>query len=147
MEFSESAVKGMKDVILRALKGFRASTDMPPVTDIHILAVRESGSFVVKDDDYELAAAEFQEFAECPEEEFTGLMEDTLRGILQNINETTPLEKLNIWKPFSFVLADEEGETLAELMLFDDDTQLVSQTLMADLDEDLEQFLKNLMLD
>lgn len=147
MEFSESAVRGMNDAISQALKGFMVRTDMPPVTDIHILAVRESGSFIVKDDDYQLASAEIPEFAECPEGEFSALMENTLRSILKKIDEDTPLEQLNIWKPFSFVLADEDGETLAELMLFDDDTQLVSQTIMADLDEDLEKFLKDLMLD
>lgn len=48
-------------------------------------------------------------------------------------------------KPFSFVLVDEDKETLAELLLMDDDTLMVSDELLKGLDEELDEFLKKLL--
>ena len=39
-------------------------------------------------------------------------------------------DKLTIMKPFSFVLVDDDKETIAELLLLDDDTLLVNEELL-----------------
>ena len=54
-------------------------------------------------------------------------------------------DKMTILKPFSFVLVDEDKETLAELLLIDDDTLLVNEELLKGLDEELDEFLKKLL--
>ena len=54
-------------------------------------------------------------------------------------------EKLTILKPFSFVLVDDDRETIAELLLMDDDTLLVNEELLKGLDEELDSFLKELL--
>ena len=54
-------------------------------------------------------------------------------------------EKVSILKPYSFVLVDEEKETIAELLLADDDTLLVSDELLKGLDKELDDFLKELL--
>ena len=54
-------------------------------------------------------------------------------------------DKLNILKPYSFVLVDEDKETIAELLLMDDDTLLVNDELLKGLDEELDTFLKDLL--
>lgn len=147
MEFSESAFNEMTDLVKSALKVFFQPTDSPVVTDIHLQPLRESGELVVSDDDRELKRSVISELAELPEDGFNQTMEKELRDVLKEIDKTTPLENLNIWKPFNFVMVDDEGETLAELMMFDDETQLLSQTLMEGLDKELEVFLKELMSD
>ena len=147
MEISESVLKEMADVVSHALNAYRLQTDMPIVTDIHILPVRESGEVAVLDDDRELGRSVISELTDISEEGFYDTMESLLGRTLQELNSREPFDTLNIWKPFSFVMTDEDGDVTRELMLIDDDTQLVSQTLMADLDEDLEKFLKDLMLD
>ena len=63
-------------------------------------------------------------------------MEKAIRRILKDLDENEPLESLAIWKPFSFVLVDDDRETVAELMLFDEDNTLLSQSLMQGLDEE-----------
>jgi len=45
------------------------------------------------------------------------------------------------------VLVDDDRETVAELMLFDEDNTLLSQGLMQGLDEELDSFLKELLAD
>ena len=87
------------------------------------------------------------DLVEIPEEDFYQVMEKSLRRILKDIDEVDPLENLAIWKPFSFVLVDDEGETVAELMLFDEDNTLLTQGLMQGLDEELDTFLKDLLSD
>ena len=147
MELSESAIREIADVVRKAVRGFSVPCESPVVTDIHLQPVRESGELVVSDDDRELRRAVIPELAGIPEDSFHNTMENVLRSVLQMIDRDETLDLPGIWKPFSYVMTDDDGETVAELMLFDDDTQLVSQTLMAGLDEDLEKFLKDLMLD
>ena len=54
-------------------------------------------------------------------------------------------DKLAILKPYSLVLVDDEKETIAELLLMDDDTLLVNEELLKGLDEELDSFLKELL--
>ena len=55
------------------------------------------------------------------------------------------LEKLALMKPYSFVLVDDDKETVAELLLMDDDTLLLNDELLKGLDEELDTFLKDLL--
>ena len=49
-------------------------------------------------------------------------------------------------KPYSFVLVDDDKETVSELLLVDDeDTMLLDDELLKGLDEELDAFLKNLL--
>lgn len=49
-------------------------------------------------------------------------------------------------KPYSFVLVDEDRETVTELLLIDEeDTLLLNDELLKGLDEELDAFLKDLL--
>ena len=62
-----------------------------------------------------------------------------------NLKNRGAFDKLTIMKPFSFVLVDDDKETIAELLLLDDDTLLVNEELLKGLDEELDAFLKDLL--
>ena len=47
----------------------------------------------------------------------------------------------------SFVLEDDDKETIAELYLVDDETVIIDPDLMEGLDKDLNDFLENLLKD
>lgn len=145
MRLSESSFQGIKALIVDALKEFQRPQEQAVVTDIHIMPIRETGEVTVSDDDRDLATTQLSDLAEIPEDIFYEVMEKALRRILRDIDEVQPLESLAIWKPFSFVLVDDDRETVAELMLFDDDNTLLSQSLMQGLDEELDSFLKDLL--
>ncbi len=145
MRLSESSFQGIKALIVDALKEFQRPQEQSVVTDIHIMPIRETGEVTVSDDDRDLATTQLPDLAEIPEDIFYEVMEKALRRILKDIDEVQPLESLAIWKPFSFVLVDDDRETVAELMLFDDDNTLLSQSLMQGLDEELDSFLKDLL--
>jgi hypothetical protein len=57
------------------------------------------------------------------------------------------IEQMSILKPFSFVLEQDDKETVEELYLVDDDTVIIDPDLMQGLDEDLDKFLENLLKD
>ena len=145
MRLSESSFQGIKALIVDALKEFQRPQEQSVVTDIHIMPIRETGEVTVSDDDRDLATTQLPDLADIPEDIFYEVMEKAMRRILKDIDEVQPLENLAIWKPFSFVLVDDDRETVAELMLFDDDNTLLSQSLMQGLDEELDTFLKDLL--
>jgi len=64
---------------------------------------------------------------------------------LQFCDRQRDFDKVTILKPYSFVLVDEDKETVTELLLVDDDTMLVNDELLKGLDEELDSFLKELL--
>ena len=78
-------------------------------------------------------------------DDFDENMERILSNLLCNLKNRGAFDKLTIMKPFSFVLVDDDKETIAELLLLDDDTLLVNEELLKGLDEELDAFLKDLL--
>lgn len=145
MKFNESLLKTLSDAINGALKKFRQSDDLSVVTDIYLQPLHDSAELRIYDDDEELAVVSIPQLNDIPEDVFYVEMEKQLRKSLQQIDKLESLETLSIWKPFSFVMVDEEKETYYELMLIDDDTALVSQALLEGLDKELDDFLNDLL--
>ena len=78
-------------------------------------------------------------------DDFYENMERILSNLLCNLKNRGAFDKLTIMKPFSFVLVDDDKETIAELLLLDDDTLLINEELLKGLDEELDAFLKDLL--
>lgn len=145
MKFNESLLKTLVDAINGALAKFRQSDDLSVVTDIYLQPLHDSSELRIYDDDEDLAVVSIPQLNDISEEVFYVEMEKQLRKSLQQIDKLESLETLSIWKPFSFVMVDEEKETYYELMLIDDDTALVSQALLEGLDKELDDFLNDLL--
>ncbi len=112
------------------------------VSDIHLQPVLGTGElYVFDDDDNELAHVEVGEWVDSVPEEFYVMVEQQLRPLLEELDKTDSV----LMKPYSFVLVDDERETVSELLLVDDDTMLLNDSLLKGLDEDLDAFLKQLL--
>jgi hypothetical protein len=61
------------------------------------------------------------------------------------MKEAGRFENLAIFTPYSFVLIDEDKETLAELILIDDDVVLLSDELLKGMDKELDDFWDELL--
>ncbi len=58
------------------------------------------------------------------------------------------LEKMSILRPFSFVLIDEDHETVQDLVIIDnEETMVIDGNLLEGLEEELDDFLKKLLSD
>ena len=76
-------------------------------------------------------------------EKFQDSIVGTLRHIIGENRQC--IDAMNVLRPFSFVLADTDGEVVGDIYLVDDENIMISGELMAGLDEELAEFLKKLM--
>ena len=69
-----------------------------------------------------------------------------LKKVLNQLSSEGEFVSLPIMKPYSFVMVDSEKETLAELMIVDEDeTLFLNDELLKGLDDELNAFLKDLL--
>lgn len=91
----------------------------------------------------ELHRCVIDEWLDTKTEHFLSEVQATLTSIIEQ--NRTLVEQINILRPFSLILTDENSETLAELYLVDDDLMIISTDLMDGLSEDLDAFLEQLL--
>lgn len=115
-------------------------------TDIHLQVKSDSGELIVfNDDEEELGRVIIPEWVENNEETFYQDVQTVLSRCLEELKETF-IQKLALLRPYSFVLIDDEKETVADLMIIDEnDTLLISGDLLQGLEQELDAFLKNLL--
>lgn len=147
MKLSSASYNSIAFALRTALKGY-ISTGVPNViTDFYIQPDWKSGELVIwNDDDDELARVIVKEWVEANPENFYAECEAIVKKVLNQLSSEDVLLGLSVLKPYSFVLVDEEKETVAELLLVDDEeTMLLSEDLLKGLDEELDAFLKDLL--
>lgn len=147
MKMSEQSRASIVSALKTALCRYTSEGDETVVTDIHLQPNSESGELIIfDDDDQELSRTIINEWVEYESDDFYTVVEPILRAEVEALKESGKLEKLCLMKPYSFVLVDEDKETVAELLLVDeDDTLLLNDELLKGLDEELDAFLKYLL--
>lgn len=147
MKMSEQSRASIVSALKTALCRYTSEGDETVVTDIHLQPNSESGELIIFDDvDQELSRTIINEWVEYESDDFYTIVEPILRAEIEALKESGKLEKLCLMKPYSFVLVDEDKETVAELLLVDeDDTLLLNDELLKGLDEELDAFLKDLL--
>lgn len=147
MKMSEQSRASIVSALKTALCRYTSEGDETVVTDIHLQPSSESGELIIfDDDDQELSRTIINEWVEYESDDFYTVVEPILRAEVEALKESGKLEKLCLMKPYSFVLVDEDKETVAELLLVDeDDTLLLNDELLKGLDEELDAFLKDLL--
>ena len=147
MKMSEQSRASIVSALKTALCRYTSEGDETVVTDIHLQPNSESGELIIfDDDDQELSRTIINEWVEYESDDFYTVVESILRAEVEALKESGKLEKLCLMKPYSFVLVDEDKETVAELLLVDeDDTLLLNDELLKGLDEELDAFLKDLL--
>ena len=145
MKLSQSSLNQIEKAIGQAIAQYRGCEENI-VTDIHLQANPGAGELIIfDDDDTQLAATTVDEWINYDGDDFYADAERALSPVLNNMKAAGDLEKLTLMKPYSFVLVDDDKETVAELLLVDDDTLLLNDELLKGLDEELDAFLKDLL--
>lgn len=146
MKLSQQSLSTIESAIQKAAGKYVCGCDQTTVTDIHLQPDQTSGQLTIyNDDDEELANVMIEEWATYDGDDFMENVEPNLKSILCRMKDAGDFDKVTILKPYSFVLVDEDKETVAELLLIDDDTLLVDDELLKGLDKELDEFLKNLL--
>lgn len=146
MKLSTSSHTLVVSCIQKALDKY-VSGNAQVITDIHLQADMKSGQLVISDDDDAvLAEQQIPEWESANPENFYTDVEIALKRALNQLREEGALENVKILKPYSFVLEDSTKETVAELLMMDDEeTLFLNDELLKGLDEELNTFLKDLL--
>ena len=113
------------------------------VTDFHMKVNRENGELtILDDDDKTLARVHIKEWED---EHNDAAIEKDLQSELTKMQQQGMFESLNIAKPYSFVLTDEDDQSIVDLLIIDDDTLILNADLLEGFDEEMNAFLKKLL--
>ena len=94
------------------------------------------------DDDNTLARVHILEWEGEHNEE---VYEKELRTLLAEMHGNGQFDSLNIAKPYSFVLTDDDHQSIVDLLIVDDDTIILSEDLLKGFNEEMDDFLKKLL--
>ncbi len=143
MKASEQTLQQVERFIRKTAQKFPLVDDVSMMTDIHVRVSQDSGELLsFDDDDQELTRCVVEQWIDNKDEQFYDHVAQTLRSVLKRMSST--VDNLGIMKPYSFVLEDDERNSIAELYVADDDTIIIGGDLMEGLEEDLDDFFKHL---
>lgn len=145
MNLSSQSFGLIKATIEDALRKYVANGNTV-ITDIHLQPNQETGELVIFNDDEEILATAVINELTGLEGDFYVVVEKILREVLKALKDADSFSQLSLLKPYSFVLIDDEKETITELLLIDDqETLLLHDGLLKGLDDELDAFLKELL--
>ena len=146
MKATEQTIKQVERAIRKIAQKFPANEDTSLLTDIHIRVLQESGEILAfDDDDQEITRCVVEQWIDNKDEDFYDQIAVILRNIFKRVH--SEVDNLGIIKPYSFVLENDDKESVAELYLVDDETVIIDPDLMQGLNEDLDDFFKKLFED
>ena len=146
MKTTELTLQQIERAIRKIADKFPPSEEANVMTDIHLRVTQETGELMAFDDnDEELNRCIIEDWIDNTDDDFFEQIPSVFRKCLDKMKDT--VENMSILKPFSFVLENDDKESVAELYLVDDETVIIDPDLMQGLNEDLDDFFKKLFED
>ena len=146
MKTTELTIQQIERAIRKIADKFPPSEEANVMTDIHFRVTQETGELMAFDDnDEELNRCVIEDWIDNTDDDFFEQIPSVFRKCLDKMRDT--VENMSILKPFSFVLENDDKESVAELYLVDDETVIIDPDLMQGLNEDLDDFFKKLFED
>lgn len=141
---TEQTTQQIERFLKKIAQKFPPREDTSIVTDIHVRVSQGSGEMLAfDDDDNEVTRCVVEQWINNNDEDFYNGVEQTLISTFSALS--TIADSLGILKPYSFVLENDDKDTIAELYIADDDTVILGKDLMEGLDSDLNLFLEKLL--
>ena len=141
---TEQTTQQIERFLKKIAQKFPPCEDSSVVTDIHVRVSQGSGEMLAfDDDDNEVTRCVVEQWINNNDEDFYNGVEQTLISTFSALS--TIADSLGILKPYSFVLENDDKDTIAELYIADDDTVIIGKDLMEGLDSDLNLFLEMLL--
>ncbi|MBR6648544.1 MAG: hypothetical protein IKL29_04110 [Bacteroidaceae bacterium] len=145
MSLSKQSVNNLREVIEKMTKRF-VTTQETVVTDFYFQVNTNNGNLVIFDDDDNiLGSTHITEWEDFHEEGCYETIENHLRKQLTKAQKEGVLENMNIPKPYSCLLVDDDKETIVDLLYVDDETLIITNDLLEGFDEEMDEFLKHLL--
>ncbi len=146
MNTTELTFQQIERAIRKIADKFPPTEEANVMTDIHFRVTQDTGELMAFDDnDEEINRCIIEDWIDNTDDNFFDEIPSIFRKCLDKMKDT--IENMSILKPFSFVLENDEKESIAELYLVDDETVIIDPDLMQGLSEDLDDFFKKLFED
>ena len=146
MKATEQTLQQIERAIMKIAEKYPTSEEASVLTDIHIRVTQETGELMAfDDDDNEITRCIIEQWINNTDDDFYEQIVSIIRRSLDA--QKALVDNMGILKPYSFVLEDDDKESVGELYLVDDDTVIIDTELMADLDKDLDEFFNKLLKD
>ena len=143
MKAAQQTIQQIQRALRKVAEKFPSAAD-PVLTDIHLQVKPESGELLAYNDDMnELTRIVVDQWLEPTDEDLYEVAAVAIKHSIVGMKET--IESMSILHPFSFVMMGEDGETLQDVYLVDDDAMILDTELIKGLNEELDQFLRELM--
>lgn len=144
MSLSRETNDRLQDVIRKMTRNY-ITAEETRVTDFHVKVNGETGDLTIADDDSTpLAHVHILEWEGTHDD---AVFEKELRSVLAKMQKNGDFDNLNIAKPYSFVLVDDEEKAIVDLLIIDDDTMMLNEDLLVGFNEEMDNFLKHLLED
>ena len=145
MKVSNQTAVEISELLKEIVRKYSSDTENTTMTDLSFQVNQETGELIVLDDnDHEIASNTIDEWIDCQDDNFYEKVRETLRQCI--VDHKSSMESLSLLRPYSFVLVDENRETISEIYLVDDNTMIIeSEELMKGLDQDLDDFISRLL--
>ena len=120
------------------------------VSDFYVQVDAETGEMQIFDDAERLMnKVVIFDWVNSSEEEtvFNRKVAASIKAALTILSTKNLFDSQRLLKPFSISLTDEDFVVIEELLFIDDDTLLLDDPLLKDLDADLDKFLADLLAD
>ena len=146
MEATQQTQQQIERAITKVV-GKYSQLEEPVLTDIYIQVKQESGEILVyNDDDVELHRCVIEEWIGNTQEDFYSQIVPVLSQCISNMRSV--VDSMQIMRPFSFVLIDEEHETVQDIIYIDKEERVILVgKLLKGKDKKLEEFLRHLLED
>ena len=142
MSLNKETDKRLQDTIKEMVSRYITATETA-VTDFYIKVNSETGILTIEDDDSnQLTTIHIKEWEGADEK---AIYEKELRSVLTRMQNSGDFDSLNIAKPYSFVLTDDDNQSIVDMLIVDDDTLILSEDLLEGFDEEMNDFLKHLL--
>ena len=126
---TEQTTQQIERFLKKIAQKFPPREDTSIVTDIHVRVSQGSGEMLAfDDDDNEVTRCVVEQWINNNDEDFYNGVEQTLISTFSALS--TIADSLGILKPYSFVLENDDKDTIAELYIADDDTVIIGKDLM-----------------
>jgi len=146
MKATEQTLQQIERAIRKITEKYPTTEEASVLTDIHIRVTQDTGELMAfDDDDNEITRCIIEQWINNTDDDFYNQIVSIIRRSLDA--QKSLVDNMGILKPYSFVLEDDDKESIGELYLVDDDTVIIDTELMADLDKDLDEFFNKLLKD
>ncbi|MEG0947818.1 MAG: hypothetical protein RR303_00685 [Bacteroidales bacterium] len=139
----------IKELLLEAIAKVK-NNGMVSLSDLYIGVSFDDLSLSVYDDDEGLLAQKnMDDWAILKEdpESFDDKVANVLKKVLHDKEVSNALESLDVIRPFSVILVNDEFEQKEELFLLDDQNIVLEDEFLKNIDKELDEFLEKLLAD